>query len=202
MKKLYENIESINIRGDISQLSEVVRTIDISLQNIADYTDRLTVLLLRLSSSNKGAQFGKVVKTSMRLRDELFMAASELNEMQNQVVAFQNKIYRYEEKSERASEPNPFLATKRQISTDQLSIRFDREEMMQVVAALKNYKERVFYNVHSIEEKKNNLASVWLDNQYSCFSVFVDDVIKRVEKAIEIFDEYVIKLEERIKELM
>lgn len=201
MKKLYQNIERINIKGDISQLSEVVRTIDISLQNITDYTDRLTVLLLRFSSSNKGAQFGKVVKTCLRLRDELFLVASELNEMQNQVVAFQNKIYRYEERAESAFEPNPFLAAKRQISTDQLSVRFDRVEMMQVVAALKNYKERVFYSMHSIEEKKNNLANVWLDNQYGIFSAFVDDVIKRIEKAIEIFDEYVIKLEERIKEL-
>ena len=42
MKKLCENIEDIHIRGDIGQLSDIVRSMDMSLQNIADNTDKLT----------------------------------------------------------------------------------------------------------------------------------------------------------------
>ena len=41
MKKLYEHIEDIDIRGGVEQLSDVVRAMDISLQNIADNTDQL-----------------------------------------------------------------------------------------------------------------------------------------------------------------
>ena len=54
MKKLYENIEDINIKGGVEQLSEMVRAMDISLQNIADNTDRLVGYLIKYSVSNKG----------------------------------------------------------------------------------------------------------------------------------------------------
>ena len=70
MKKLYENIEDINIRGGVDQLSEVVRAMDISLQNIADNTDQLVGYLVKYSASNKGAQYEKVVSTSLHLQDK------------------------------------------------------------------------------------------------------------------------------------
>ena len=35
MKKLYERIEDIKIKGGVGQLSDVVKIMDISLQNIA-----------------------------------------------------------------------------------------------------------------------------------------------------------------------
>ena len=97
MKKLYENIENIHIKGDISQLSEMVQTMDISLQNITDYSDKLSNYLEKYSNTNKGKQFEKVVKTSLNLRDKLYDASFELNCMQNQIVDYQNKIYRYED---------------------------------------------------------------------------------------------------------
>ena len=102
MKKLYENIEDINIKGGVSQLSEVIRAMDISLQNIADNSDQLTTYLVRYSAANKGSQFEKVVKVSSALRDKLYQASLELNDMQNQIVVYQNKIYRYEDLPENA----------------------------------------------------------------------------------------------------
>ena len=97
MKKLYENIEDIKIKGSVDQLSDIVRAMDISLQNIADNTDLLAGLLIKFSASNKGTQYEKVVNTAMQLRDEMFDASIELNEMQKQIVAYQNKVYRYED---------------------------------------------------------------------------------------------------------
>ena len=75
MKKLYENIEDINIRGGVSQLSEVVTAMDIALQNIAENTHQLVGQLIRYSASNKGTQYEKVVNTSMALREELYDAS-------------------------------------------------------------------------------------------------------------------------------
>ena len=86
MKKLYENMEDINIKGGVEHLSDMVRAMDISLQNIANNTDQLVGYLVKYSASNKGAQYEKVVNTSMHLRDEMFDASAELNDMQNQIV--------------------------------------------------------------------------------------------------------------------
>lgn len=201
MKKLYENIEDIHIKGGIGQLSEMVRVMDISLQNIADNTEQLTGYLAKFSSSNKGAQYEKVVKTSLGLRDELFQASEELNEMQNQIVAYQNKIYRYEDMAESAATPNPYLVTKRQINVETSTVQFNRSDMIELSAALKNYSERVYHHIRTINQKKVSIASVWMDTQYDDFAEFIDIVTKNVLDALKIYEEYINYLDQKIKEL-
>lgn len=201
MKRLYENIEDIHIEGGVEQLSEVVTVMDVSLQNIADSTDKLVGYLVKYSASNKGAQYEKVVMASMYLRDEMFDASIELNDMQNQIVEYQNKVYRYEGMTRSAQRPNPYLVTKRQISTDTTSVQFNRPDMMNVAAALRNYSEQVYSHIKRINEKKNSIAAVWHDSQYKDFADFIDGITKKVIDAIKMFEEYVIYLEEKIKEL-
>ncbi len=201
MKKLYENIEDINIKGGVEQLSEVVRAMDISLQNIADNTDMLVGYLIKYSASNKGSQYEKVVNTSMQLRDEMLNASVELNDMQNQIVAYQNKIYRYEEMAVSAQQPNPYLVTKRQVSVDTSIVQFNRTDMLDVAAALRNYSERVYHHIKTINEKKNSIAAVWRDSQYDDFAEFISAITRNVIEAIKVFEDYVVYLEEKIKEL-
>ena len=174
---------------------------DVSLQNIADSTDRLAGYLIKYSASNKGAQYEKVVNTSMHLRDEMFEASIELNDMQNQIVEYQNKIYRYEDMAESAQRPNPYLASKRQFSVDTSNVQFNRSDMLDVAASLRNYSEIVFHHIKTINDKKNSLAVVWRDTQYNDFSEFIGEVTKKVIDAIKQYEEYVIYLEEKIKEL-
>lgn len=201
MKKLYERIEDINIKGGVGQLSEVVTAMDISLQNIAENTEQLADLLVRYGVSNKGAQYEKVVNTTMTLRDVLYQDSIELNEMQNQVVAYQNKIYRYEDMTESAQRANPYLVARKQISVETAVVQFNRTDMMNVAAALRNYSERVFHHIKTINEKKNSIADVWRDSQYDIFSEFIVGVTKDIIQAIKVFEEYVMYLEEKIKEL-
>lgn len=201
MKKLYENIEDIHIKGGVGQLSEVVKAMDMSLQNIADNTEQLTGYLAKYSSSNKGAQYEKLVNTSFRLRDKMFQASIELNEMQNQIVAYQNKIYRYEDMSENAAPPNPYLVTKRQVNVDTSVVQFNRSDMIDLAATLRDYSDRVFHHIRTINRKKNSIAGVWMDTQYDDFEEFIDNVTKNIVETIKIYEEYVIYLEDKIKEL-
>lgn len=202
MKRLYDNIEEINIKGDISQLTEVVTTMDISLQNIADSTEKLTEYLIRYSSSNKGKQFEKVVNTSMTLRDVLRKASFELNEMQNQIVAYQNKIYRYEDMAASAAKPNAYLVSiNKNVSVDVTSVQFKREDMLNIAASLHNYMEKIIHYIRIIDEKKNSIANVWRDVQYNDFAEYIDTVIRSIAESLKVFEEYIFYLEEKIKEL-
>ena len=201
MKKLYENIEDINIKGGVDQLSDVVRVMDISLQNIADNTAQLTGYLEKYSSSNKGMQYNKIVNISFGLCDKMFWASRVLNEMQNQIVAYQNKIYRYEDMSENAPAPNPYLVTMHQVSVDTSAVQFNRTDMLELITALKNYSESVYCHIQKINQEKNLIARVWMDTQYDVFAEFIDNVTKDIIDAIKIYEEYVIYLEEKIKEL-
>lgn len=201
MKKLYENIEDINIKGGVGQLSEVVTAMDVSLQKIADNTDKLTGILNKYSVANKGTQYERVVNTSMELRDVLFSASLELNEMQNQIVAYQNKVYRYEDLNEIAAQPNPYLVEKHHVSVETSSVQFVKADMMNVSAALKNYSQSVMYHLKSIKDIKDTIASVWRDTQYRDFAEFIEEVTKTVVVAVNKFEEYYRYLEDRIKEL-
>ena len=202
MKKLYENIEDIKIKGDIGQLTEAVTAMDRALQNIADRTERLTVSLTKYSASNKGAQYEKVVTTSADLRDILFEASQELNEMQNEVVAYQNKVYRYEDMPESASIPsNSYLVSKKQINVDTSMVQFTKSEMLDLVGELKNYSEGVFQLTRGLRDKKESMRNIWMDSQYDIFSMFIDKVTKYIVDALKVFDEYIKYLGEKIKEL-
>jgi conjugal transfer/entry exclusion protein len=128
-------------------------------------------------------------------------ASGVLNDMQNQIVAYQNKIYRYEEMAASAQQPNPYLVTKRQISVDTSMVQFNRADMLDVAAALRNYSERVYHHIKTINEKKNSIAAVWRDSQYDDFAEFISEVTKNVVNAIKLFEDYVIYLEGKIKEL-
>lgn len=201
MKKLYVNIEEIKIKGRVDQLSDMVRTMDRALQNIANNTDTLTNHLARYSVTNKGTQYEKVVNTALKLRDEMFKASVELNDMQKQVVAYQNKVCRYEGRSQSAPPPNKYSVNRRQISVDTSVIQFNRQDMINVAAALKNYSELVYAQIKNINRKKIDIASIWQDRQYKDFENFIQEITNKVIEALKIFDNYIPVLEERIKEL-
>lgn len=201
MKKLYENIQDINIKGGIDQLSEVVQTIDISLQNIADNSDQLTTYLVRYSASNKGSQYDNVVKFSMALRDVVYQAALELNEMQNQIVGYQNKVYRYEDMTQSAPVPNRYMVTRRQVNVDTSAVQFSLADMLDVKAALLNYSECVYHHLKTISDKKNSIAAVWNDSQYDTFADFIDSITSQVVEVLKVYGEYIIYLDEKLKEL-
>ena len=202
MKRLYENVEKINIIGDVSQLSDVVTAMDISLQIIADYTDSLYSNLIRYSATIKSTQFERVVKSTGSLREVLFVTSHELNDMQNQVVTYQNKIYRYEDRPESAQKPNRYLVNKRQnVNVETYATVIDKRIMIEIAAMLKNYSEQVFYHAKTIRDRKNAIGSVWRDAQYTDFSEYIDGVTRDIENALKVFDDYVLYLEDKIKEL-
>ncbi len=202
MKKLYERIDDIDIKGDISQLTEMVTTIDIALQNVAEQTDNLTMNLVRYSASNKGTQYEKIVDHTIALRDKLSEASLELNDMQNQIVDYQNKVYRYEDRNESAAKPHLYLVnTNQSINVETTVVKFEKEEMRQVVALLNNYYQTVFFQMRTIFQKKNDIEMVWRDSQYRDFASFIDMVVRTVKEALKEYQEYARYLDGKIKEL-
>ena len=78
MRKLYENIDDIYIKGSPADLTSIITAMDISLQNISEGTEQLTAKLIKYSDSNKGSQFQKVVTRLLTLRDTLYEASVDL----------------------------------------------------------------------------------------------------------------------------
>ena len=121
--------------------------------------------------------------------------------MQNEIVAYQNKIFRYEDMPELASAPNPHMVQRINIRVEVSQVQFNLAEMMSVSAELRNYSEAIIYHTQNLLDSKEQVATIWLDSQYTIFAQFIDDVCKEIIDALKSFDEYVLVLEEKIKEL-
>lgn len=57
------------------------------------------------------------------------------------------------------------------------------------------------FTIKNINDKKNSIANIWQDSQYDDFAEFIDKIIKDVIDAIKVYDEYILLLDNKIKEL-
>lgn len=201
MRKLFDHIEDIHIKGNPSVLTEAITAMDASLQNIAVWTEKLASFLVKHSNTNKGIQYAKAVEVVMVLSSKLYDASIELNSMQNEVVRYQNKIFRYEEMSESGTVPNRFLVQKIKATVDESSVQFGRKEMTDLSNMLKSYIENVLQYARQLYNKKEQLAAIWMDSQYQTFSAFINEICKMIEKALKELDEYRMHLDAKLKEL-
>lgn len=201
MRKLFDHIEDIHIKGSPENLTAAVTAMDMSLQNIAAGTERLAGLLLRYSNSNKGIQFTKAVEAVVSLSNVLYDASVELNEMQNEVVRYQNKIFRYEDRKGSATVPNKHMVQKVTVTADDTSVQFGLTEMTSLLKMLGDYHEFVMRHGRELIQKKDQLASIWMDRQYRVFSDHIEEIVGMIEQALKVLDEYRTDLDTKIKEL-
>ena len=201
MKKLYENIEDIYIEGNPENLTELITDIDNDMQAITNDTEQLTYNLIKYSEVIKGVQFKNTLDTVLVLSDTLSEASRELNRMQNEIVEYQNRIFRFEEMNSFASVPNKYIVERVMISADSLVRKYEVSELISLVQNLNDYSLNVSNFVRKILDAKDNVSAIWKDSQFSLFSDFIDDICVEITNALKNFDAYAAYLDEKIKEL-
>ena len=65
-----------------------------------------------------------------------------------------------------------------------------------VEPALENHRD-----IKKINQEKNDIAGIWMDTQYDDFANFIESLSKSVVDALKVYEEYVMYLEEKIREL-
>ena len=201
MKKLYENIEDIYIEGDPENLTELITDMDNYLQAIANDTEQLTYGLVKYSEVIKGVQFKNTLETVLVLSDTLCEASRELNRMQNEIVEYQNRIFRFEEMNSFASVPNKYIVERVTINADSLVRKYEVSELISLLQDLNDYSVNVSNFTEKILDAKDNISAIWRDSQYDLFSDFIDDICIEITNALKKFDKYAAYLDEKIKEL-
>lgn len=201
MKKLYENIEDIYIEGNPENLTELITDIDNDMQTITNDTEQLTYNLIKYSEVIKGVQFKNTLDTVLVLSDTLSKASRELNRMQNEIVEYQNRIFRFEEMNSFASVPNKYIVERVMISADSLVRKYEVSELISLVQNLNDYSLNASNFVREILDAKDNVSAIWRDSQFLLFSDFIDDICVEISNALKKFDAYAVYLDEKIKEL-
>ena len=201
MKKLYENIEDIYIEGNPEKLTELITDIDNDMQAITNDTEQLTYNLIKYSEVIKGVQFKNTLDTVLVLCDTLSEASCELNRMQNEIVEYQNRIFRFEEMNSFASVPNKYIVERVMISADSLARKYEVSELISLVQNLNDYSLNVSNFVRKILDAKDNVSAIWRDSQFTLFSDFIDYICVEITNALKKFEAYAVYLDEKIKEL-
>ena len=201
MKRLSVNIEDVHIKGGAAQLTAIITSMDISLQKLSQATEDITGTVMKYSASNRGHQYQKMATSLASLNARLYDASLDMNNMQNEIVAYQNKVMRYEDQAQTAHLPNKHVVNKANLNVEVNDIEFTLMDMLAVKNGLITYSENVFHEMQDIVSKKNEIGQNWLDTQYNSFAEFIDELNMDTLYSLKMFGEYIGYLDERIKEL-
>ena len=203
MKKLHLNITNIHIKAkDPGVLSTLIADIDKQLQTLVASTDSAKSLITKYSGSNNGDQYENACRSLQALSQHIKECTLTINDLEMQVVAFQNKVYRFEGSNKSAPPPKKYIINETRVNTNHATVQYGMAEMKAVSTGLAQYCERARTVIKGILMARNRIATVWLDPQFKDFSAVVDSVRVAAEKHIKELDSYVTYLNTRIKEIM
>ncbi len=201
MKKLYENIEEVSIKGRPEELTQVVDSIDITMQEFANETENVKVIMYKYSGTNQGIQYKNACDAITDLSNQIYDASEELNELQRQVVEFQNKCYRYEGLGYLCTSPRSHNINRIRVLANTSSIDFKKPEMIIVRDALERYSCSARDVYKKLQSDRDYIGTIWEDRQFRDFSSFIDEVCIIIENGCKNLDEYKDYLHARIKEI-
>lgn len=201
MKKLYINIEEIKIKGRPSLLTQPVNDIDRRMQQLASSTEYIKGIMYKFSGTNQGTQYKKACEAVTELSAQLYGASETLNDVQHQIVKFENKCHRYEDESASASSPRKHNVKKVKVTVNTSEIEFHKSQMITVRDSLEKYSRSAKEECKKLRSNRDSIGRVWTDRQFKDFSVYIDDVCSVIEKGCKELDDYKNYLNIKIKEL-
>lgn len=199
MRKLFQNITNIKIRGNAGELTEIVRKMDERMQALANETEHVKEVVVKYTDNNKGEQYAKAIAAVSELSKHLYESSETLNDMQRQIVTLQNKTFAYEEQRMHAQQPKRHEVRKITVNTETKVIEFRREDMILVQKQIANYVNNVVETLKRLRDDKNRIGQIWMDDQYRIFDRFIEDVIKTTTQHGRVLDEYAKHLKKQIE---
>ena len=201
MNKLYINVDRCEVTGGAQALSPIVQEMDRRLQELATETETMKGVLFKFVGSNSSEQFEKAAVSIYNLSEHLFEASEQLNDMQCQIVKYQEAIARYNDNSYTFSAPNAHNVKKVQIDTDTNHFQFTHDEMVYVNQCIQKYTNDARDTIKHLKSNKESIGSIWKDPQYKDFSDFIDEIVSKTENSIAVLEEYSAYLARKITEL-
>ena len=199
MKKLYVNVEEVKIKGRPEALTRVVMDIDRRTQELASATELIKGIMYKLSGTNRGKQYKQACDAVTELSADVYDASEVLNDVQHQIIKFENKCHYYEGESISAPSPRRHSVRKIKVSVNTSEILFEKPQMIYVRNALDKYSKLAREECKKLRSNRDSIGRIWTDRQFKDFSVYIDNVCMIVEKGCRELDEYKNYLNERIK---
>lgn len=198
--RLYVNVQRADIQGGADALCPIVQEMDKRLQELAQETENIKEIMLKFQTSNSSDQYDRACNVISAFSNFLFDKSEELNDMQVQIVEYQNSTNRYNEKSGCFSNPNSHDVRKVIVDVDVQHFQFTLDEMRYVNQSIETYIKNAEDISNQLLNNKNEVGSIWRDPQYEDFSQFIDEVVTATKQSLTIVNDYSIHLNQQIAE--
>lgn len=200
MGRLYVNITKVVIKGEIRLLTEIVTQMGQRMQEISAETEQVKTTILKYSGSNQGKQYNRAAKAILVLSETLYSASVDINLLQNDIVEFQNKSFRFEEMSDYASKPCPHLVKKAPVQIATTVFNFDKNDIIVVASDIHKYVSDVKNSLKVLNQNKESIGIVWCDPIYIQFKTSIEELISNSLRYVDYLEEYANHLDMKIKE--
>ena len=194
------DIRKVVIKGEIRTLTSVVTQMGQRMQEVSIETENMKTTLLKYMSSNLGKQYDKAAKATLVLSEILYSASIEVNQLQNDIVDFQNKSYRFEEMSEHAVKPQPHLVQKAPVQVIKTMFYFGRDEMIVVANAIHKYCSNTQSIFKILVQNVNEIGRIWVDPLYNEFRENIYELVNKSSRYFNDLEDYARHLDMKIKE--
>lgn len=202
MKRIRLYVEDIRLKGrDPNVLSDLVFAISKQLQAMCENTDGIRNFLLKYSAISDGEQLNRAIEATSALSNHLNEAIENIYDTQEQVVDYQNKIFKFEDIKQTAPPPRRPSFVEIRISTDRSQINYTVNDLKKLADKIAEYCDSIYGCLKNIESERDKIASVWLDSQYNDFSASIDDVISSINPHLSVLEDYIVYLDNKISEI-
>ena len=178
-RKLYENLQEIHYKGNPRGLTEIVKKMDIAMQELSSKTEFMKNILIKNGDFNSGVQYDKACKAIKKLSIVLFEGSEEMNEMQRQIVVLQNKSFIYEDMNDRGTKPNPHNVKRIDVTVDTSQMRLTVDVVRKLIDFIKGYSDYTLQILKKLSDDRYSIGNYWVDNQFKEFSQFIDSIIRK-----------------------
>ena len=171
------------------------------MQELASSTEKIKGTMYKFSGTNQGTQYKKACDAVTELSARLYSASETLNDVQHQIVEYENKCHRYEDESASASNPRKHNVKQVKVTVNTFETEFHKTEMITVRNSLEKYSRSAKEECKKLRSNRDSIGRVWTDRQFKDFSTYIDDICSVIEKGCKELDDYKNYLNVKIKEL-
>lgn len=197
---LFECIDDVRINGRPSELSSAISAMDICLQDLADQTNQMDEMMTLMSGNLKGQQFEKAVTEIHNFSVFLCEMSDKLNEMQREVVDYQNRISRFEGLAEDGTYNNLNVRVVN-VFADTGEVQLTSDQWILVYEKICEYCRNSMDSASQLQSKKNDVGEIWQDSQYMRFSDFIDSIVNEAKEKILVVEDYAQNLKTELSRL-
>jgi uncharacterized protein YukE len=180
---------SDEIVAELKRCADSIAEIDKRMQDFANATEMMKSIVVSHGGSNYGKQYNNMCLAVNKFSKDIYTASDVLNDLQHQVVEFENKCHVFE------NEPPSASGTVHNVNYTELSantgeFQMHKDQMKAVSNALEAYFAFARQTAMQLRSNRDSICAIWLDSQSKDFSEVIEEVFAMIEAGCQVLDNY------------